>query len=76
MQDSGRNSREVFESGVIMSNLPKDPNLLYSFINLKLRDEFDTLDDLCASQGISKEDLISTLEAAGFIYSETANQFR
>ncbi len=59
-----------------MSSLPKDPNLLYSFINLKLRDEFDNLDDFCASNEISREDLISKLEAAGFTYNESANQFR
>ena len=59
-----------------MSNLPKDPNLLYSFINLKLRDEFDNLDDFCASNDISKEYLISKLEAAGFTYIESAKQFR
>lgn len=59
-----------------MKNIPKDPNILYSFINVKLRDEYATLDDLCASGEISKEELIGTLEAAGYIYNETVNQFR
>ena len=32
-----------------MENLPKDPMMLMSFINMKLRDEYPSLDELCAS---------------------------
>ena len=59
-----------------MSYIPKDPNMLYSFVNLKLRDEYDTLDDFCASLDVDREEIVSKLEAAGYIYNETTNQFR
>ena len=32
-----------------MDNLPQDPAMLFSFINMKLRDEYPSLDELCAS---------------------------
>ncbi|MGN0292339.1 MAG: DUF4250 domain-containing protein, partial [Lachnospiraceae bacterium] len=31
-----------------MYTLPKDPVMLLSFVNLKLRDEYPTLDDFCS----------------------------
>ncbi|MGM9620509.1 MAG: DUF4250 domain-containing protein, partial [Bacteroidaceae bacterium] len=34
------------------SQLPSDPVMLMSFVNTKLRDEFSTLDELCATLGI------------------------
>lgn len=36
-------------------NIPKDPVMLLSFLNLKLRDEYRSLDDLCKSLCIDKE---------------------
>lgn len=30
-------------------NIPKDPYMLLSFINTKLRDDFDSLDKFCDS---------------------------
>ena len=59
-----------------MSGIPKDPNLLYSYINMMLRDEFDSLDDLCAANDVSKEEILKKLEAAGYSYDEKVNQFR
>ncbi|MGN1246780.1 MAG: DUF4250 domain-containing protein, partial [Muribaculaceae bacterium] len=32
-----------------MENLPKDPMMLMSFINMKLRDCYPSLDELCAA---------------------------
>ena len=31
------------------SSLPKDPMVLLSFINTKLRDDYPSLDELCSS---------------------------
>lgn len=59
-----------------MSNIPKDPNMLYSYINLKLRDEYDSLDELCSSLDISKDDVIEALTRAGYEYNKDVNQFR
>lgn len=56
--------------------LPKDPFILLSTINTKLRDEYADLDDLCASLDINKSDLLNRLADAGFEYVPSVNQFR
>lgn len=56
-------------------NLPKDPIMLYSAINLKLRDYYSNLDALCEDMGIKKEELVEKLAEAGFSYDEEHNCF-
>ena len=56
-------------------NLPKDPMMLYSVINLKLRDFYSSLDALCEDMDIDKEELTAKLKAAGFEYKEENNRF-
>lgn len=58
-----------------MSNLPEDPMMLYSVVNMKLRDYYDTLDELCADLDISRKELEDKLRAAGFEYNEKLNKF-
>ncbi len=55
--------------------LPNDPMMLYSAINMKLRDEFPSLDELCASLDIPRKEIEDKLRAAGFEYSEKHNKF-
>ena len=59
-----------------MDILPKDPVMLMSFVNMKLRDEFRTLEDLCASYGIDETELKARLETAGFDWMPGIRQFR
>lgn len=59
-----------------MNNLPKDPIMLLSMINMKLRDFYPTLDDLCEDLCIDKGNLIEKLAAAGYEYIVEQNQFR
>ena len=56
--------------------LPKDPYMLLSVINTKLRDDYVDLDDLCSSLDIDKYALIDTLAGAGFEYDPNTNQFK
>lgn len=56
--------------------LPKDPYILLSVINTKLRDEYPSLAELCASEGIDEKELTDRLSAAAFAYLPSANQFR
>ena len=56
--------------------LPNDPMILLSVVNTKLRDEYDSLDALCADLETDREALEKKLAAAGFRYSETQNQFK
>ncbi len=55
--------------------LPKDPMILFSFVNMKLRDNYASLDDLCEDMDISKEDILEQLKSAGFEYSSEHNKF-
>ena len=60
-----------------LNNLPGDPNILASFINTKLRDEYTAgLDELCDDMQIDRGELIDTLSAAGYTYIPEINQFR
>ena len=58
-----------------MQNLPQDPMMLFSVINMKLRDYYCSLDELCEDMNIDKEELIQKLAAFGFEYSEENNKF-
>ena len=58
-----------------MENLPKDPMMLMSFINMKLRDEYPSLDELCASLDVDRATLEATLATAGFEYNQQQNKF-
>lgn len=57
-------------------SLPKDPIMLYSAVNMKLRDSYSSLEDLCESEGMEVSSLIDTLRNAGFEYNPSINQFR
>ena len=46
--------------------LPKDPMMLFSVINMKLRDNYSSLDELCDDLNVEKEDIIDQLKNAGF----------
>ncbi|MBD5164044.1 MAG: DUF4250 domain-containing protein [Bacteroidales bacterium] len=56
--------------------LPSDPFMLLSVINTMLRDHYPTLDELCASEGIDRAELVAKLGEAGFEYMPQINQFR
>ena len=50
--------------------LPQDTNMLFSYINMNLRDKYEDLEDMAATEGFSAEEIISKLESAGFIYED------
>ncbi len=55
--------------------LPKDPILLMSVVNTRLRDRYADLDALCDDLNADKAALTETLAAAGYVYSADHNQF-
>lgn len=58
-------------------NIPEDPFMLLSFINMKLRDgDYDSLEDLCDSLGCDQKEILKKLQDAGFEYVESIRQFR
>jgi hypothetical protein len=54
----------------------KDIMLLYSLVNMKLRDEFLDLDDLVNYYGVDKKELLDKFSDAGYEYVEGENQFK
>lgn len=59
-----------------MENLPNDPIILLSFINMKLRDQYPGgLDQLCEDMDVDRAALTDKLSAAGFDYNPATNQF-
>lgn len=56
--------------------LPKDPILLLSVVNTKLRDNYSSLEELCHAEDADPEEIIQTLDAIGYVYQSDLNQFR
>ena len=55
--------------------LPQDPMMLFSVINMKLRDCYSSLDELCDDMNVDKQSLIEKLKTVGFEYNEQQNKF-
>lgn len=55
--------------------LPKDPILLLSAVNTKLRDYYPSLDALCEDMQTDKEEIISVLKGINYEYDESRHQF-
>lgn len=55
--------------------IPKDPVMLLSFVNLKLRDYYGSLEQLCEELEIDKEELVAKLENIDYRYDVSKNQF-
>lgn len=58
-----------------MENIPNDPMMLMSFINMKLRDFYPSLEALCEELDINMQELVDKLAAAGFEYNIATNRF-
>ena len=59
-----------------MSNIPKDPFLLFSFVTMQLRDNYTSFEEFCAVNDADPDELTEKLKAAGFEYNAELNQFR
>ena len=55
--------------------LPKDPNMLLSFVNTQLRDKCASLQDLAAEYGADEEQICRILAGVGYAYDENLNRF-
>lgn len=59
--------------------IPKDPVMLLSFVNMKLRDEYSSLEALAEGLDISSAELDEIrfkLESIGYTYNSEMNQFK
>lgn len=58
-----------------MIGLPKDPMLLLSVVNTKIRDYYHTLDALCEDMQVDRELIIMTLKKMDYEYDFEKHQF-
>ena len=56
--------------------IPKDPHMLYSFINVMLRDRYSSLEEFCMVHEADIDEITDRLRAAGYEYIADINQFR
>lgn len=55
--------------------IPKDPVMLLSFLNLKLRDYYKDIEALCEDLSADKEEILRKMETIDYHYDKERNQF-
>lgn len=55
--------------------IPKDPAMLLSFVNLKLRDYYPSLEALCEDLDVDREEITEKLSGIDYQYDPKKNQF-
>lgn len=62
-------------SGYNRVMLPNDPYMLLSAVNMKLRDSDSSLEDLCADEDVSVDEVVKKLSKIGYTYDEKRRVF-
>ena len=55
--------------------MPNDPIMLLSYVNTKLRDEYNSLEELCKSRGADENELKAKIFSVGYEYDRALNRF-
>ena len=55
--------------------LPNQPMILLSFINTKLRDDYDSLDTLCDDFRVARDEIEEKLGSIDYEYDAELNKF-
>jgi len=55
--------------------IPKDPAMLLSFVNLKLRDFYRDLDQMCEDLDVDRNEIVEKLAGIGYQYDREQNRF-
>ncbi len=55
--------------------IPKDPAMLFSFMNMRLRDYGISLDALCEDLDVERSEIEATLAKIDYYYNEEQNRF-
>ena len=58
-----------------MAGIPKDPVMLMSFLNTKLRDQYSSLEELCQDLEADQAEREKKLELIDYRYDAGKNQF-
>ena len=57
------------------SKLPADPAMLMSFVNMKLRDCYDSLEDLCDDINFAVDSFVNFMQSKGWEYNKDGKKF-
>lgn len=55
--------------------MPEEPNILLSYVNLKLRDFYSSLEAMCEDLDVSPAKVEAKLKSIGYCYDRERNQF-
>ena len=66
---------QMEKGGISMTVLPRDPLMLLSVVNMKLRDTYPSLAALCDDLDADREALEADLAAVGYAYCPQQNAF-
>lgn len=55
--------------------LPQDPIMLLSYLNTQLRDNYSSLEELCADLEVDQKEIEAKMEAITYVYDKGLNQF-
>lgn len=58
-----------------MANIPNDPMMLLSFLNMKLRDFYPDLNALCQDLELDKDAIVDKLATIDYHYDAVLNRF-
>ena len=58
-----------------MDKLPNDPMILFGAVNMLLRDNYHSLDELCDDMNVDRAELEKKRAAAGFKYEKAHKKF-
>ena len=56
-------------------DMPKDAAILLSMANMKLRDFYQNLDEMCSDLNWNKQELEERLKSIAYVYNKERNQF-
>ena len=65
----------IDKRGMEISMLPNDPVMLLSFVNLKLRDYYASLDAMCEDMDVDKQEILEKLATIDYHYDSAGNRF-
>ena len=55
--------------------LPEDAAMLLSFVNLKLRDFYTSLDEMCEDLDVDRDEITKKLKTIDYEYDPAQNRF-
>lgn len=58
-----------------IENMPKDPMMLLSFVNTRMRDDALTLEELAAQFDVDADEIISKLAGIDYTYDAASRRF-